>query len=337
MAFERHKHGAFMAEKEKVEILLESGTNEVEMLEFSVFNQYFGVNVSKVKSIVQYDENKLTRLPKSTEGGVETLIDIHNQSIALLDARKILHLAESSIPERQIVILLGFNNISVAILVDSVIGIHRINWSQFIPINESMQSKMGEKVVGTFNPEGHDVVVLDFEKIMVDYFPETNMDVKLHDLPESPNGSIKLDRSKAKIIHVDDSLTIRKVFQRTMIQGGYGDVTAYPDGQDCYDKFKKLNERIKAGETTLHENVQAIIIDIEMPRMDGLTLCRRIREEFGWKDVYILLFSSLIDDQMKAKCESVGASHQIAKPDIAHLADLLDTYFLEYQQQHLSS
>ncbi len=314
----------FMASESKNEILLDSGTNEVEMLEFSLGDEHFGVNVSKVKSLIQYAEEDVTELPKS-EKGIDRLIKVQGTMVPLVAIHQVLELENNNPPERRIVVILGFNNISVGVLVDTVNEIHRINWNEFVPISEYLHKSSSSTTVGTFKRNDHDIVVLDFERIMMDYFPETCMDV---DISENRSEDI-FDRSKCKVVHVDDSTVIRTIFQQTMTKGGYTDIKAFINGYQCYEYFLELKEKISSGETTLEENVQAIIIDIEMPRMDGLTLCKKIRQEFQWADLPIILFSSLIDDQMKEKCREVGASTQIAKPHIKDLANILDNFFLK--------
>jgi len=54
-----------MAENKKTEILLESGTNELELMEFTVAGQHFGINVAKVDEIIKYGVHPITPMPNS--------------------------------------------------------------------------------------------------------------------------------------------------------------------------------------------------------------------------------------------------------------------------------
>jgi two-component system chemotaxis response regulator CheV len=65
---------------------------------------------------------------------------------------------------------------------------------------------------------------------------------------------------------------------------------------------------------SIHEEVAVVISDIEMPRMDGLTLTRRIREHAVLKNIPVVLFSSLISPDNEKKGRQVGATAQISKP-----------------------
>jgi len=72
-----------------------------------------------------------------------------------------------------------------------------------------------------------------------------------------------------------------------------------------------------------------ILSDIEMPRMDGLTLCRKIKTELGMKHIPVIMFSSLINEQMIAKCKSVGADGYVTKPEMNKLIAMIDNLCLE--------
>jgi two-component system chemotaxis response regulator CheV len=313
------------SKSDKEKILLESGRNEVEMLEFCLGGQSFGVNVAKVQTIIQHSDEDITTLPASN-GKFKYMISIHDKMIPLVILSEVINVDVEESLERRIVILLSFNEIEVAILVDNVKGIHRINWNEFIPIDEHI-SKGESIVVSTFTRGEDNIVILDFEKIMSDFFPETSMSTEeaLHFLTPVEQ------RHKFTLIHVDDSQTIRTVISKTLKGGGYDHIKTFNNGQDCFEYLKEVNRLIVDGGQKLSDHLHLFILDIEMPKMDGLTLCRLIREDLGWKDVPVIMFSSMIDPQMAEKCRQVGANTQCSKPDIKRLLDITDN-FLGVQQ-----
>mgnify|MGYP002864762700 CR=1 FL=1 len=67
-----------------------------------------------------------------------------------------------------------------------------------------------------------------------------------------------------------------------------------------------------------------IVTDIKMPKMDGHRLLKMVRDNERLKDVPFVLFSSLINEEMRLKGEQLGASGQISKPEISMLIGLLD-------------
>ncbi|MBF0207793.1 MAG: chemotaxis protein CheV [Oligoflexia bacterium] len=306
-------------------ILLESGTNEVEMMEFYINNQLFAVNVAKVQSLLRYEEENLTLLsdaPKSIRG----LILIRETTLPLIDLNFVLGIDEKKEMERRIVILMTFNNTNVAMLVDGVNGINRISWNFFNPISEynirlTPGAPKGSQVyLGNFVRNGKNILILDCEKIVADIFPSSNIEM----FAKSHNVTCRESRNSAKIIHIDDSSTVRTLISNVLKQAGYTNLTSFQNGQDAYEYLKKLKEFTTKNNKRVDERVDIIICDIEMPQMDGLTLCKRIRDEFVWPDLPVIMFSSLIDEQMKLKCESVGATTQITKPEINNLISLMD-------------
>src|ERR1017187_8474080 len=72
-------------------VLLDSGSNEFEIIEFNVSGQSFGVNVSKVRQIVQFDAKLLTEVPRANPS-VAGLFLFRSSAITLVDLRKALEL-----------------------------------------------------------------------------------------------------------------------------------------------------------------------------------------------------------------------------------------------------
>lgn len=305
---------AINQDSEKTKILLDSGTNEVEMLEFYVGTQYYAVNVAKVQTLVQYDPAQVTDMPEM-QSHVKHMIKIHDQIIPMIKLCDILHIPSGENIARRIVILLSFNNIRVAILVDGVVSIHRMSWNDFTPISGYIAQKNDTAVLGSFRSKEKDILVIDFEKIMANYFPESNIQEVYNQTDIIENKT----RETIKVVNVDDSSTIRSLINKTLNSSGYSHVQSFENGLAAYEFFKKgLTEGKK-----ISEMADVFILDIEMPMMDGLTLCRRLREEMK-VDLPIIMFSSLIDPQMIEKCRQVGASNQITKPQIGSLVKMMD-------------
>ena len=94
-----------------------------------------------------------------------------------------------------------------------------------------------------------------------------------------------------------------------------------PNGQDAWDYLQDLSRK----NGPIENHVRIIISDIEMPKMDGHRLLKLVREDNRLGEVPLVLFSSLISEEMKRKGESLGASGQVSKPEINQLIDLIDT------------
>jgi two-component system chemotaxis response regulator CheV len=75
---------------------------------------------------------------------------------------------------------------------------------------------------------------------------------------------------------------------------------------------------------TVGKDISMVITDIEMPQMDGHHLTKRIKNDERTSDIPVVIFSSLISDEMKRKGAKLGADFQISKPEIGQLVDGMD-------------
>ena len=71
-------------------------------------------------------------------------------------------------------------------------------------------------------------------------------------------------------------------------------------------------------------NDDFIVSDIEMPLMDGHRLTKLIKTDDELKHIPVILFSSLISDELRIKGQEVGADEQITKPEIVELVNIID-------------
>ena len=97
------------------------------------------------------------------------------------------------------------------------------------------------------------------------------------------------------------------------------------NGQEAWDFLKEA----KASGDPIKNHVSCVVTDIEMPQMDGHHLTKLIKEDEALKQLPVILFSSLINEEMRHKGEMVGADAQITKPEIANLVTLIDRLVLK--------
>ena len=74
----------------------------------------------------------------------------------------------------------------------------------------------------------------------------------------------------------------------------------------------------------MDENVHCVITDTEMPQMDGHRLTKLIKSDDKLKHLPVIIFSSLVNEEMRRKGESLGADAQLTKPEIGSLVDAID-------------
>lgn len=346
--------------KDQDGILLESGTNEVEVLEFEMDGQGFGVNVLKVQAIEQFDVAKVTEIQLAHSSvigtynyrdGVITLVDLGTE-MALHDLSALESAAVEAVVEAlpsaddapavealsdqgaragednietRIVLVLEFNETTTGFLVGGVNRIHRVSWDAISPISPYLAASQS-RFTGSLNIEGREVLMVDMERILADIIPATGDAYSLKAAEESAR-EVR-SRADVPVFLAEDSPTIRSIVTSLLNRGGYEDVHGFDNGLSCYQALQQTLEEAKTEGRPINSAVGILVSDIEMPQMDGMTLCRRVKTDLGLNDVPVVLFSSLINDQIARKCEAVGADGYVSKPRFGDLLDIVDSHSL---------
>ena len=297
-------------------ILLESGTNEVEMLEFILGGQSFGINVSKVTSIIQFEDDLLTHIPDMPPAIMGAFM-FRGETISLVNLAEALHREPDADNERPLVIATEFNDFQCGLYVNGVERIHRVSWEEFVPLESSFSRDNSQgSILGTIHINQKDVLIIDIESVSTQLFEGLSME-KNYEVDAGEIGTNK-QRNDVLIVLAEDSAFIRKHILGVMNGAGYTNVKSFDNGQSADEYINDLRKQSKRPDV--------VVSDIEMPKMDGLTLCKRIKTDYNMEDVPVIMFSSLINDQMKHKCDSVGANASITKPQIAGLVKMLDEF-----------
>jgi len=303
----------------KQEILLESGTNEVEIAEINLCGQNFGVNVAKIREFIPYEGIELSELP-GRHPSVLGVFMLRGTAIPLISLEKHLELnRKDDEPSKKVVVVTQFNNMTTAFVADTINRIHRVSWNQFRPLELHIASKT-PMIVGSVHLKDRELLILDLEHIVGEIFPASIINYDEKRFAEKPKPT---ERADAKLVFAEDSAIIRYRVSGILKEVGYENVQIFEHGQAAYDYLSRLVRDEQEGKGAVRDRLSLVLTDIEMPQMDGLTLCRRIREDLKL-DVPVVMFSSLIDEQMQQKCLSVGANDFAAKPDTERLIDILD-------------
>ncbi len=299
-------------------ILLDSGTNELEMLEFQVGDNNFGINISKVVEIMINQE--VTPVPNSPEA-VEGVFIPRDKLISVIDLHKVLNVQHER-SGKEIFIICEFNKMNVAFHVTKVKGIQRISWAEIADppaIADSSSMDAIGLATGVAKIEGRIIIILDFEKIVATLNKNAGLDLEGIDRSMHPSEEI----GNKRIIVADDSKFLNKLITDSLNNIGYHNISSFSNGQDAWDYISQFKDQ--EGDITSH--IACVISDIEMPRMDGHRLTKLIKDDSVLCKIPVILFSSLINEQMIEKGKAVGADAQFSKPQIAelisHLTSLL--------------
>ncbi|MFJ7976220.1 chemotaxis protein [Peribacillus sp. JNUCC 23] len=295
-------------------ILLESGTNELEIVEFGIGTNKFGINVIKVKEII--NPVPITYVPHAHKN-VEGIIELRSEVLPVVDVAKALGFPPSEKPKDDKFIVAEFNQQKIVFHVHTVTQIHRISWKQIEKPSDMYQGLEGQ-IIGVIKLNGEMLLLLDFEKIVVDINPESGISI------QQVKKLGKRERSNKKLVVAEDSPLLRKLLHETLSEAGYEFLEFFENGEDALNYLEGI---IQSGKD-LTEEVQLVITDVEMPQMDGLHLTRRMKADHDLGKLPVIIFSSLITDDLRHKGNMVGADAQVSKPEIAELIQLIDEHIL---------
>ncbi len=290
-------------------ILLENGTNELEVLEFTLDKNVYGINVAKIREIIDYEA--VTPIPNS-HPSIEGIFMPRDVLITAIDLRHYLNGMKSG--ENGLFIVTNFNKLDIAFHVDSVVGIHRVSWKDIIKPSTAVSTPEDGICTGIVKLEDKLIVILDFEKIVTDIDPETGLKMaEIDALGER-------ERNDIPILIAEDSALLNKMITQSLAKAGYQNLIRTEDGQKAWNVIKEFRDK-----GTLDDNIRCVITDIEMPLMDGHRLTKLIKDCDETKHLPVIIFSSLVNDEMRRKGEELGANAQLSKPEIGNLVKVIDS------------
>jgi len=298
----------FWRETMDTNILLESGTNELEILEFALGDNHYGINVAKIREILQYQQ--VTPVP-NTHPSVEGIFMPRDTMITVINLRRCLGMDDGT--EDGLFIVTNFNKLDIAFHVDQVIGIYRVSWEDIVKPDSTLNGQDGSVSTGVIKMNGKLVVILDFESIVSSISPETGLRTTDLDTIGERN------RSDSRILIAEDSPLLSKLITDCLRKAGYHNLIVTTNGQEAWDKISELKQK-----GTLLDDIQCIITDIEMPQMDGHRLTKLCKSDDKIKKIPLVIFSSLVNEEMRRKGEMLGADAQLTKPEIGMLVDAID-------------
>ena len=290
-------------------ILLENGTNELEVLEFTIGQNHYGINVAKVREIIGYQS--VTPVPNSHKD-IEGIFMPRDTMITAINLAGYLNLTQIG-PNQGMMIITNFNKLNIAFHVEAVVGIHRVSWADIIKPDSTINTADSSIATGIIKVNGKLIIILDFERIVTDISPETGLKVSDIDALGTRN------RSSVPILMAEDSPLLGTLIKDSLKKAGYTNVTSTANGQEAWDLLTKYKAT-----GNIKNNVELIITDIEMPLMDGHRLTKLVKTDDALKDIPLVIFSSLVNEEMRRKGEQLGADAQLSKPEIGNLVRIID-------------
>jgi two-component system chemotaxis response regulator CheV len=294
-----------MAQVDTQGILTEAGTNELELLVFKIGSTPFGINVAKVREVIQQPETiTIPHSPPAIKGSFK----LRERVRTLIDLGKFFGM-ESEITRNGegMSVVVEFNNICSGILIDKVERIYRLSWDRIQPPSQYLMD-LNAPITGVVNIDDAVVLIIDFETIISEILGIKCITEGVTPIADTTCPDQPFSIKDSHILLADDSAVVRKSVKAILTKNGFSNLTIVTDGRYAW-------ETIEATRGNADEQFDLILSDIEMPQMDGLHLTSKIKSDPEFQKIPVVLFSSLITKDNFRKGKSVGADAQVSKPD----------------------
>ncbi len=296
-------------------ILLESGTNELEILEFMIDKNYYGINVAKVKEIMTY--RALTPIPNG-HPNLEGAFSTRGETVSVVNLARCLGMPEKEDTNNDMFLITNFNGCNSGFHIHGVVGIHRVNWSQIIKPDSMVSNGSNSIATGIINLDGKLVILIDFEKIVADISPEIG--ISISDIDRLRNRKV----NNVPILYAEDSQLLSNLIYDGLTKAGYTKLIPCNNGLELWNILQKYKQQ-----GTVKQNVSCVVTDIEMPQMDGHRLLKLIKSDPELQNIPVIIFSSLINEDMRKKGDSLGADAQLSKNEMGEFIQKLDEIITE--------
>jgi chemosensory pili system protein ChpA (sensor histidine kinase/response regulator) len=249
-------------------------------------------------------EDELYALPLPTVEGVVRLsrdevaahlarddasFEYGGQTYRLQQLALFVGLTPSPLPAQDVtvpVVLVRAGDHSTGLVTDELIGSREIVVKSVGPQISGIRGISGATILG----DGRIVIILDIGALV-------RADWRLRAAPVAPR---EKSDARAVALVVDDSITVRRVTQRLLERNGLRVLTA----RDGLDAVAVLAEHVP----------DVILLDIEMPRMDGYEVAAHVRNDARLRDVPIIMITSRVGEKHRARAIELGVSDYLGKP-----------------------
>ncbi|HCI13742.1 MAG TPA: fused signal transduction protein/response regulator [Gallionellaceae bacterium] len=278
-----------------------AGSNKMEILLFSIgTGERFGINVFKIKEVCR--AMPLTRTPNMPRG-VDGIVSLRGHVLPVLNLAKFMGVDASPESQRSMMVA-EYSKHILGFLVHEVDRIIRVDWDRVRATDDMLTSKGGLVNALTELENGSLVSLMDVEQILVSAFGEDAVGEV-----ERVEGGHELC-----VFYVDDSSVARKKIAEVLDKMGVKQMQAN-NGREAWDRLKVMAESAQAAGARLHDQIQAILVDAEMPEMDGYVLTQHIKSDARFEGIPVVMHSSLSSDANRAMGRRVGVDYYVPKFD----------------------
>jgi two-component system chemotaxis response regulator CheV len=287
-----------------------AGSNKMEILLFSLgTRETFGINVFKVREVGRTPH--ITKTP-NMPSGVEGLISLRGNVIPVLSLVSYLEHKDVLPGLGKTMMVAEYSKRTLGFLVHEVDRIIRVDWEKVKAPETVMAANQGLITAVIELDNGHLVSILDVEQILANAFGE----------------AIIVDIAPARVTQevgvffVDDSIVARRkiseVFDRLGVKHKHA-----TNGAEAWTRLQAIAAHCQQTGTSVRDEMRLILVDAEMPEMDGYVLTKHIKSDTRFGGIPVVMHSSLSSEANRAMGKAVGVDGYVAKFDAEILADTL--------------
>ena len=265
--------------------------------------ELFGINVFKVREILVMPEiTVMVNSPPSVMG----VANIRGQMITVINLPALV----GCNPTKGLGILLvtEFARTTQAFAVEEVNEIVRLEWKHVL----SAEGTGGGLVTSIARLDGNAentrlAQVLDVEQILRDVFPHEHQaaqDTEVTSKVQLPPGAV--------ILAADDSAVARMLIEQGLKTMNVSYIMT-KTGKEAWERLQMMANQAEAEGKSVKDKVALVLTDLEMPEMDGFTLTRNIKQDPRFKNIPVVIHSSLTGSTNEDHVKSVGADGYVAK------------------------
>ncbi|MDO8350119.1 MAG: chemotaxis protein [Gallionella sp.] len=284
------------------------GSNKMEILLFSLGSEErFGINVFKVKEVCP--AGKITRTP-NMPAGVEGIVSLRGNVMPVLNMASFMDIHPAE--KHQTMMVAEFNSHIMGFLVHSVDRIIRVDWDKVRATEGMLSDKAALITAITELPDGTLVSILDVEQILANAFGEAIV------------GSVERLESDYDlcVFFADDSMVARRKIGEVLDKMGVKHIQS-ANGREAWDRLKALAESAESSGEKLHDRIQVILTDAEMPEMDGYVLTHHVKNDHRFDGIPVVMHSSLSSEANRAMGRRAGVDYYVPKFDSMILSTTL--------------
>ncbi len=285
-----------------------AGSNRMEILLFSLGTQEtFGINVFKVREV---SKTPLITKSPNMPAGVEGLISLRGNVIPVLSLARTMGLTDAPAGLAEAMMVTEYSKRILGFLVHAVDRIIRVDWDKVRAPDGVISGGSHFITAITELPDGKLVSILDVEQILANTFGE------------APVGEMeRLDEDiEYNVFFVDDSTVARKKIAEVLDKLGVKHKHAV-NGMEAWTRLSGMAGHAQQAHQDLRDELQLILVDAEMPEMDGYVLTKHIKSDPRFNGIPVVMHSSLSSEANRAMGKSVGVDAYVAKFDADVLAE----------------